>query len=193
MVYYRGVRNPYQRGDEMEERGFIRDMLDVKVLILFVAAKAKYPLTLQKIYELCYQDDRLSYFDVSIAVPQMVESGHLEQVGDDSFVITDKGREQEEVTRDSIAFPVMQRAQAAVDKFNAQTRRGEFVHSELTEQENGGCTVTMYLDDDQGTLMKLELTAPGKTQGRALQRAFEQQAEAIYNGVMKQLLQKTER
>ena len=193
MVYYRGVRNPYQRGDEMEERGFIRDMLDVKVLILFVAAKAKYPLTLQKIYELCYQDDRLSYFDVSIAVPQMVESGHLEQVGDDSFVITQKGREQEEVTRDSIAFPVMQRAQAAVDKFNAQTRRGEFVHSELTEQENGGCTVTMYLDDDQGTLMKLELTAPGKTQGRALQRAFEQQAEAIYNGVMKQLLQKTER
>lgn len=177
----------------MEERGFIRDMLDVKVLILFVAAKAKYPLTLQKIYELCYQDDRLSYFDVSIAVPQMVESGHLEQVGDDSFVITAKGREQEEVTRDSIAFPVMQRAQAAVDKFNAQTRRGEFVHSELTEQENGGCTVTMYLDDDQGTLMKLELTAPGKTQGRALQRAFEQQAEAIYNGVMKQLLQKTER
>ena len=57
----------------MEERGFIRDMLDVKVLILFVAAKAKYPLTLQKIYELCYQDDRLSYFDVGIAVPQMVE------------------------------------------------------------------------------------------------------------------------
>ena len=56
----------------MEERGFIRDMLDVKVLILFVAATAKYPLTLQKIYELCYQDDRLSYFDVSIAVPQMV-------------------------------------------------------------------------------------------------------------------------
>ena len=37
---------------EMEERGFIRDMLDVKVLILFVAATAKYPLTLQKIYEL---------------------------------------------------------------------------------------------------------------------------------------------
>ena len=193
MVYYRDVRNPYQRGDEMQERGFIRDMLDVKVLILFVAAKAKYPLTLQKIYELCYQDDRLSYFDVSIAVPQMVESGHLEKLGEDRFVITQKGREQEEVTRDSIAFPVMQRAQAAVDKFNAQTRRGEFVHSELLEQENGSCTVTMYLDDDQGTLMKLELTAPGKTQGRALQRAFEQQAEAIYNGVMKQLLQKTER
>ena len=97
----------------MEERGFIRDMLDVKVLILFVAAKAKYPLTLQKIYELCYQDDRLSYFDVSIAVPQMVESGHLEKLPDGTYVVTQKGAEQEEVTRDSIAFPVMQRALAA--------------------------------------------------------------------------------
>ena len=98
----------------MEERGFIRDMLDVKVLILFVAAKAKYPLTLQKIYELCYQDDRLSYFDVSIAVPQMVESGHLEKLPDGTYVVTQKGAEQEEVTRDSIALPVMQRALAAV-------------------------------------------------------------------------------
>ena len=164
----------------MEERGFIRDMLDVKVLILFVAATAKYPLTLQKIYELCYQDDRLSYFDVSIAVPQMVESGHLEQLADETYVITEKGREQEEVTRDSIAFPVMQRAKAAVDQYNAKTRRSEFVKSEVVEQEDG---------DDVGSLMKLELTAPSKTQGRVLQRAFEQKAEIIYNSVMKQLLQ----
>ena len=96
------------------------------------------------------------------------------------------------MTRDSIAFPVMQRALAAVERFNAQTRRGEFVRSELVEQENGTCTVRMLLDDDIGNLMKLELTAPSKTQGRSLQRAFEQQAEAIYNGIMKQLLRQPE-
>ena len=38
-------------------------------------------------------------------------------------------------------------------------------------------------------VMKLELTAPSKTQGRVLQRAFEQKAEIVYNSVMKQLLQ----
>lgn len=50
----------------MEQHGFIQDMLDVKVLILFVMAKLSYPVTLQTIYELCYQDDKLSYFDVSV-------------------------------------------------------------------------------------------------------------------------------
>ena len=74
----------------MEQHGFIQDMLDVKVLILFVMAKLSYPVPLQTIYELCYQDDKLSYFDVSVAVPQMVQSGHLQQLPDDTYVITDK-------------------------------------------------------------------------------------------------------
>ena len=63
----------------MQRLGFIHDMLDVKVLILFVMSRASYPATSQQIYELCYQDDCLSYFDVCTALPEMVSSGHLEQ------------------------------------------------------------------------------------------------------------------
>ena len=36
----------------MEQHGFIQDMLDVKVLILFVMAKLSYPVPLQTIYEI---------------------------------------------------------------------------------------------------------------------------------------------
>ena len=61
----------------MEQHGFIHSMMDVKVLILFVMARVLYPVDVQKIYELCYQDECLSYFDVREAVPQMVESGHM--------------------------------------------------------------------------------------------------------------------
>ncbi len=123
----------------MEERGFIRDMLDVKVLVLYVASRAEYPLSLQKIYELCFQDDKLSYFDVSIAVPQMVGTGHLQELEKDRFVITEKGKEACEVTEDSIAYPVMQRAKAAVAAFNAQTRRGNLIGAQIAEQESGSC------------------------------------------------------
>ncbi|MGN1028087.1 MAG: DUF4364 family protein, partial [Faecousia sp.] len=48
----------------MQRLGFIHDMLDVKVLILFVMSRVAYPVNTQQIYELCYQDDCLSYFDV---------------------------------------------------------------------------------------------------------------------------------
>ena len=53
----------------MERHGFVHDMLDVKVLILYIMARVAYPVDLQKIYELSYQDDGLSYFDVAEAVP----------------------------------------------------------------------------------------------------------------------------
>ena len=51
----------------MQRLGFIHDMLDVKVLILFVMSRVAYPVNTQQIYELCYQDDCLSYFDVCTA------------------------------------------------------------------------------------------------------------------------------
>ena len=124
----------------MEQHGFIQDMLDVKVLILFVMAKLSYPVSLQKIYELCYQDDKLSYFDVSVAVPQMVQSGHLEQLPDETYRITDKGREHEEITCDAIAYPVMQRALTAVQRFNHQMQRKGLIET------NGGQQLSA--DDD---------------------------------------------
>ena len=73
----------------MKRLGFIHDMMDVKVLILFVTARSNYPMTNQEIYELCYQDECLSYFDVCAALPEMVESGHLE-VAEDKYTITEK-------------------------------------------------------------------------------------------------------
>ena len=94
----------------MQRLGFIHDMLDVKILILFVMARVSYPVTNGEIYELCYQDDCLSYFDVCTAIPEMVKSGHLSETEDGKYVITEKGKADGSLTEDSIAFTVKQRA-----------------------------------------------------------------------------------
>ena len=76
----------------MQRLGFIHDMMDVKVLILYVMSRVNYPVTVQQIYELCYQDECLSYFDVCTAVPEMVKSLHLNPLENDCYEITEKGR-----------------------------------------------------------------------------------------------------
>ena len=172
----------------MEQHGFIHNMMDVKVLILFVMSQALYPVDVQKLYELCYQDDCLSYFDLSTAVPQMVESGHLEKVEEDRYVITQKGRDAEEVTHDSIAYPVLQRAQQAVERFNREIRRDNLIRTEILPRESGDYSVVLGLDDEVGNLMTLELMAPTQQQARALARAFHKSAENIFQDVMTELL-----
>jgi hypothetical protein len=95
----------------MKKLGFIHDMMDVKVLILYTTARTAYPLTIQELYELCYQDDCLSYFDVCTAVPELVQTGHLQTLPEDRYEITEKGRQNVELTADSIAFTVKQRVE----------------------------------------------------------------------------------
>jgi len=172
----------------MRRLGFIHDMMDVKVLILFVMARVSYPVTVQQIYELSYQDDCLSYFDVCTAIPEMVQSGHLKEVEGDSYEITEKGREAGSLTEDSIAYTVKCRAENAVNKFNRQIRRSSFVKTQIIPRESGDFSVIMALDDEFGNLMTLELLAPNQRQAVRLGKLFEKKAEAVYNLTMAELL-----
>ena len=172
----------------MQRLGFIHDMMDVKVLILFVASRSNYPMTNQDIYELCYQDECLSYFDVCTAIPELVASGHLKQVDEERYEITEKGRSDGALTEDSIAFTVKQRAENAVARFNRQLRRSSFVKSQIIPRDNGDFSVIMALDDEVGNLMTLELVAPYQRQAVRLSKLFEKKAENIYNLTMTELL-----
>ena len=176
----------------MRRLGFIHDMLDVKVLILFVMARVSYPVNMQEIYELCYQDECLSYFDVCTAVPEMVKSGHLKELENDTFGITDKGKADGSLTEDSIAFTVKQKAENAVDRFNRQIRRSSFVKTQIIPRESGDFSVIMSLDDEMGNLMTLELVAPDQRQAVRLGKLFEKKAENVYNLTMLELLDEEE-
>ena len=172
----------------VQRLGFIHDMMDVKVLILFVAARSNYPMTAQEIYELCYQDECLSYFDVCTALPQMVESGHIEELEGERFQITEKGRADGKLTEDSIAFTVKQRAENAVARFNRRLHRSSFVKTQIIPRDDGELSVVMALDDEKGNLMTLELLAPNQRQALRLSKQFERKAELLYTITVAELL-----
>ena len=171
----------------MKRLGFIHDMMDVKVLILYVTARSGYPMTTQEVYEVCYQDECLSYFDVCSAIPQMVESGHLSE-SDGKSEITEKGRQDGALTEDSIAYTVRQLAENAIIRFNCKLRRSSFVKTRILPREDGYSIVMMTLDDETGNLMNLELMAPNQKQAVRLSRLFEKKAEDVYNLTMTILL-----
>ena len=173
----------------MQRLGFIHDMMDVMVLILFVTARSSYPMTTQEIYELCYQDDCLSYFDICTAIPEMVATGHLKLLEEDKYEITEKGKEAASLTEDSIAYSVKQRAENAVARFNRQLRRSSFIKTQIIPREGGEYSVLMALDDEVSNLMTLELAAPNMRQAVRLGKLFEKKAEQIYNLTMAELLE----
>lgn len=172
----------------MQRLGYIHDMLDVKVLVLFVMARCNYPISVQQIYELCYQDECLSYFDICTAIPEMVASGHLQELEGEKYEITEKGRDAGSLTEDSIAFTVKQAAEYAVARFNRNVRRSSFVKTQVVPKDGGEYSVIMSLDDEKGNLMTMELMAPDQRQAVRLSKLFEKKAENVYNLTMAELL-----
>lgn len=167
-------------------------MMDVKVLVLYVMARLNAPATVQEIYELCYQDEKLTYFDVCDAVPYLVKSGHLEETEKDRFAITEKGREHGELTQDSIAYTVRERARKAVERYNREMKRSNFVKTEIISQEDGNYMARLLLDDAQGRLMSLDLMVPNQPQAAVICRSFQRNAELVYNLLLEDLLEDEE-
>ena len=172
----------------MQQLGFIQNMLDVKVLILYVMTRVQTPITVQQLFELCYQDDTVSYFDVCEAVPQMVDSGHLAEASPDRYVITEAGCKISDVMAGTIAFPVAQRAKNAVERFNKDQRRSSHIRTDMKPKESGEAVVTMEFSDPTGVLMHLELTAPSIPQGHRLEKTFRERAESIYKNIISEFL-----
>ncbi len=172
----------------MQRLGYIHNMMDVKVLILFVSARSDYPMTVQEIYELCYQDDCLSYFDVCTALPEMVTSGHMTQLEDGRYEITEKGRQDGAITADSIAFTVKCRAQEAVERYNRQLRRSNYIKTQVQPRKGEEYAAIVSLDDQQGNLMTLELMAPDRRQALRLSKLLEEKADEVYKLTMALLL-----
>lgn len=189
---YTGENEKHFQRSDMERHGFIKDMLDVKVLILYVMSRVEFPVSVQTVYALCLQDDRLTYFDVCEAVPQLVTTGHLQAVGENLFEITESGREMNAIMQETVAVPVAQRAKKAVEEYNLNARRDNLIRTAVTEQDDGMCSVRMELSDGSSPLMALELTAPSLSQARKLEKRFRRKAEHVYQKVMQEFLEREE-
>jgi hypothetical protein len=176
----------------MELRGYLHDIKDVKVLILYVMAQMEEPVSAQTIYELCYQDDSLSYFTVQEAIPQMIVSGHLEEPETGMFVITEKGREAQPLTEETIAFTVRERASIAVKRRSKKLQREKFLRTDIQKTEKGELFVHMAIDDPNGNLMELSVQAPTLPHARKLEASFLRNADVVYQSLMIALLEEEE-
>ena len=173
------------------ENGFIRDLLDVKVLVLYVLNLAETALDREKIYELCYVDNRLTYFDICEVLPQLKESGHVEELSEAVYAITEKGKENLGIVAPSLAYTLRSRAAKAVEAYKAESKKNEYVFADVKE-ENAAFSAAVELKDSFGPLMRLELAAPDKNHARKLSEILKKNAAAIYKSVMDDCMQELE-
>ena len=152
--------------------GFIQDKLEIKFLILYVAARLIEPVPFEAMQELTMCDDGIDFFDFSECLSNLVESQHLTLSDDGLYAITEKGLHNGAICESSLPYSV---------------RRAQ-IQSDIAPRRNGTYTVTLAFNDDESQpILKMELMVPKEVMAKDLAERFQKNPEQLYTGVLNTL------
>lgn len=176
----------------MAGRGFIHDKLEIKFLILYIAARLIEPVPFDVMLDLTLCDDAIDYFDFSDCLADLVRTEHLTLSEEGLYAVTEKGLRNSRICESSLPYSVRLRCDRNLEACNRRLRRKSQVRSSVEKRANGTYTVRLSLSDDMGSLMDLRIMAPREDMGKALCRRFEKAPERIYGEIMTLLLSEEE-
>lgn len=168
----------------MGELGYIRDKLDVKYLILFVLSCLDISVSFDDVAEMAMIDNAMTYFDVSDAFYEMVDSGHVKEEESGKYRITERGRTVLNGYERRLPASVRRDAQRAVMKTVARLKRDALISTSTREISENNYVVTLKMSDSVGEIISLDLMVVNKRLATLLEGNFRANAEVIYNEIL---------
>ena len=175
----------------MSRPGFIHDKLDLKFLLLYLTARLAAPVDLNQLFELTFCDSGVTYFEFTEAVSELIQTDHL-ALEEGCYAITDKGRRNGAICEENLPYALRRRCDRNLDRVNAVLRLDAQVRTERLPREDGGATLRLILDDEQGNLMTLDLLTVSPEQADRMAERFRAAPEKLYQGVLDLLLEEPE-
>lgn len=172
--------------------GFVQDKLEIKFLILYIAARVIEPVPFDTVWDLTLCDDAIDYFDFSECLRDLVDTGHLTLSEDGLYAITEKGLRNSKICESSLAYSVRLRCDKNLEAWNRKLRRKNQVKASCAPRPNGTYTVKLELEDDMGELLYLRLMAPREDMAKAMVSRFQKSPERLYSAILGLLLQDEE-
>ena len=169
--------------------GFIRESLELKCLILYVAARASEPLLLTELQNLTMIDDGVDYFSFTQCLNELVQTEHIEIDSHERYLITAKGVKNSLITADSLPQSVRMKADRVVEEYNRELLRRAQVGARVEKRENGTVTLALHLSDDVDDLMELRVMVNSEEQANALAEKFRKTPEEVYQKLMSALFE----
>ena len=169
------------------DASFIHDKLEIKFLILYIAARVSEPIPMEGMQELTLCDSGIDYFSFSECLNDLVQTEHLTLSPEGLYSITPKGLRNSEICESSLPMSVRLLTDRNVAAYNQMLLRRAQVRSRVVPRENGTFTVELRFSDDVDQLMHLELMAATEELARDLAARFQKNPEQVYTQLMNAL------
>ena len=169
----------------MDNLGFIHEELDLKILILYILKRLPAEIEPEELFSLCQSDGGVGWFDFSICLSDLTESGHVEMI-DGACSITEKGRKNADTVENSLPFSVRQRAEKAASEMADSMLRSDCIEAKHTLR-NDICTAEFSLSDGVGEILHLKLLCADEAQAKVMEKRFRRNAELYYQKIIEMM------
>ena len=167
--------------------GFIRDKLDIQILILYILDKLPYEISQARLSELALFDGGFTWFEFADGLASLVQTGQAGEA-DGKYVITEKGRRNLGYVAQSLPYSVRTKADRLAAQASAQMRRDRQIETGVESARRGECAVSLRLSDGVGEVLSMRLAVPDEKTARGIEERFRKNAETLYQQIAELLL-----
>lgn len=177
-IRYNAIHKDYERIGAMEDFGFVREQLDIKILILYILARLPGPVDRESLSDVVFCDGAINYFTFSECLSELISTGHIvKEYG--KYEITARGREDGAMIETSLPISVRDNADVAMLPVADKISRESLIRTEHTANVNG-CTVHLTLSDGKGKIFDLSALVADEEQAKIIEKKFRNSAEDLY-------------
>ena len=169
----------------MDEKGFVFGQLDLKVLILVILRRLPEEVETDRLFRLCQEDGVVNYFDFSVCLDELRESGQVE-VDEGWCRITERGIRNADMLENSLPYSVRRLAEKTAESEAAAMARGDSILARHCVSD-GVCVAELGLNDGVSDILRLSVLCADEKQARKIEKRFRRHAEETYQKIMEML------
>lgn len=169
----------------LDNFGFIREKVDIKILVLYILKHLPAPVSDSQLLELTMCDNAINYFDYTECLTELQITGHI-IISEGGYVITAFGRDTLAEMESSLPYTIRMKAGSAARQAAKLLNRE--IRTEHTTRNDGSCDVFLSVSDYKGQLLRMDILAENEKQASEMEQRFRKKADAIYREIAGLLL-----
>ena len=173
----------------MDNVGYLRESLDIKLLVLVTLNRLTRPVSMLALSDLVLGESSVNYFDYIDALSSLVKTGHVLELEENRYLITNKGIRNLAQFETRIPYTVRLRVGAAAERMARVLLRDAMVKVSHEMREDGSATVHLDLADGLGSILTIDLLAGSEKQAETMERNFHKNAEELLGRIANMLLE----
>ncbi len=157
-----------------------------KLILLYILASAKIPLTHDQMYRVVDRTDSMSFFSFETILPELETDGYLASFVrpfGDCYGLTDHGMESVKLFKESIPASTRERIDKVVKESEFVFLREAQTTSRLSGNEEDGYSLELLVLNGEQTVLGITLSVASKEAALIMRSNWESKSGELYDSI----------